>query len=105
MTEEEVCIFIDKFLERAKFLILSKYDKYLTGTQEQKFLVTGLSKYLKSPYMYGMSKLHKPFIVPTESKYWPVVLQVGSQYYVLSKYVDSYLQKFLPFILSYIKKL
>ena len=26
MTEEELCIFTDKFLEQAKFLILFKYD-------------------------------------------------------------------------------
>ena len=51
MTEEEVHNFVEEFLEQAKSLILFKYDKYLSDTQYQEFLVTVLTKPFKCSYM------------------------------------------------------
>ena len=60
---------MDKCLEKAKEWILFKYDKYLSGTCHQKFLVTGLTKYLKDPYRYGMPMIHKTINISTEPEY------------------------------------
>ena len=61
LSEEEAIDFTEGLYEDIEKLLCDKFARRLEGTYEGNYLMTGINKYKKSPYVYGMAKVHKKY--------------------------------------------
>ena len=59
MSEEEATQFTEGLYEDIEKLLCEKYARRLEDTYKGNYLMTGINKYKKTPYMYNMAKVYK----------------------------------------------
>ena len=87
------------YQEIEKTLITHKDD---LKPNEITFFERSLHRKYKTPCFYGPPKLHKTFINKFP-KTRPVVAKINSFVEIISKYIDYYLSKLIPFVATYLR--
>ena len=91
---------MEEFIFEVSELINFDHVNDLTDN-ERIFFARGLDKMQRIPQMYGNPKVHKKWTIHVPLR--PVNSQVGSFPAVVSKFVDYYLKKLIPFIPGNVK--